>query len=124
MNWKQRIERAKKNGKFTPKDQDIIDEYYDLISEFGHCIWYNNFKQAEKTYKNVITTLEEQLKSQAIRIAALEAETAEQESKIELLITQLGQLREVNASLLDKNAELQRQVKEHENLDKLLGEQK
>jgi hypothetical protein len=55
--------------------------------------------------------LQEQVEKQAIKIAQLEKETAEQESKIELLTEQVGQFREVNASLLEKNAELQRKVK-------------
>jgi len=63
------------------------------------------------TSEKLVNMLQEQVEKQAIKIAQLEKETAEQESKIELLTEQVGQFREVNASLLEKNAELQRKVK-------------
>jgi len=85
---------------------------------------------AERTYKQIIDTLKEQVKEYAehvekqdIRIDNLQKEIAEQESKIELLVKQLEQLREVNSSLLDKNSELQRKVKDIEDCEKLFGSQ-
>ena len=74
MNWKQRIERAKKKGKFTEDDRIKSSDFFtcavseiidirevrflpEILTKLGFIfkeyVYWNNIPQAEKTYKKI-----------------------------------------------------------------------